>query len=142
MGADAMVDIHLQVDPSISVSEGHHIGDWVIKHLLNQFTEVNDVFVHIDAEDDEDVDGEVPSKIAPLRREVRAGLSEVWDKLLPQEHIHKMNLHYLNNKIEVEIFLAGNSEHQVFSDTDQLQAELLKASSQLPWLRHVTIWRD
>ena len=105
MGADALVDIHLQVDPSISVSEGHHIGEWVTKRLLGEFPEVNDVIVHIDAEDDELLEERATDGIAPLRREVRKSLSEVWDGILPAAHIEKMNLHYLNNGVNVEIFL-------------------------------------
>jgi len=52
-GGDALVDLHVQVDPCISVSEGHQIGDTVRRRLLKQIDEVTDVTVHIDPEDDE-----------------------------------------------------------------------------------------
>ena len=52
MGSAVILDIHLQVDPAISVSEGHHIGDWVSQQLESKFQEISDITVHIDAEDD------------------------------------------------------------------------------------------
>lgn len=35
-GGDALVDLHVQVDPRISVSEGHQIGDTVRRRLLER----------------------------------------------------------------------------------------------------------
>jgi cation diffusion facilitator family transporter len=52
MGNDVLIDIHIQVDSGISVSEGHHIGEWVTHELINKFPAISDVVFHIDAEDD------------------------------------------------------------------------------------------
>jgi len=134
MGADAHVDIHLQVDSSISVSEGHHIGEWVTKSLLDNFTEVTDVIFHIDAEDDELYDDNILSDLAPLRKEVRKALKEAWMPIFDDEKVLKMNLHYLENKIQIEIFL---NQHE-----DDLLPKLIKTTSHLPWLEKITIWYD
>ncbi|NIV33809.1 MAG: cation-efflux pump, partial [Anaerolineae bacterium] len=53
MGANALVDVHILVDPKLSVSEGHMIGDRVRRRLTQALDDVNDVTVHIDPEDDE-----------------------------------------------------------------------------------------
>jgi len=53
VGADALVDVHILVEPHISVSEGHQIGEAVRIRLLQGHEEINDVLVHIDPEDDE-----------------------------------------------------------------------------------------
>ena len=42
------VDLHLQVDSSISVEEGHTIASQVKKNILSQHPEVLDVLVHIE----------------------------------------------------------------------------------------------
>ncbi len=142
MGPSAHVDIHLQVDPSISVSEGHHIGEWVTKRLLSEFAEVNDVIVHIDAEDDEYMEEQKVGDIPPLRREIRQILAEAWSDILSVERIHKMNLHYLNECIEVEIFLKrGTGEDRVLLG-DQLEEDLRHASRHLAWLKRISIWYD
>ncbi len=48
MGNRVLLDIHLQVDPHISVSEGHEVGAWVARLLRNQFEHISDVTFHID----------------------------------------------------------------------------------------------
>jgi cation diffusion facilitator family transporter len=47
-GMEHLVDIHVEVDPTISVREGHAIGHAVKDHLLKQFVTVKDVLVHIE----------------------------------------------------------------------------------------------
>jgi len=42
------VDLHLQVDPNISVEEGHIIASKVKENILKQHSEVLDVLVHIE----------------------------------------------------------------------------------------------
>ena len=132
MGADAHVDIHLQVDSSISVSEGHQIGEWVTKSLVDNFTEVNDVIFHIDAEDDEHYDQADNVELAPLRKEVKDQLHEAWKSILAEEQILKMNLHYLENKIQIEVFLNESEE--------ELLPSLTAATQHLPWLEKITLW--
>ncbi|MBL4680103.1 MAG: cation transporter [Pseudomonadales bacterium] len=134
MGADAHVDIHLQVDSSISVSEGHHIGEWVTKSLLDNFIEVTDVIFHIDAEDDELYGENSLDDLAPLRREVREALTNAWDSILDNDKVIKMNLHYLENKIQIEIFLKQHDK--------DLLPQLIKATDHLPWLENITLWND
>lgn len=132
MGADAHVDIHLQVDSSISVSEGHHIGEWVTKSLLDNFIEVTDVIFHIDAEDDELYDENSLGELAPLRREVRKALAKAWMSILDDDKIIKMNLHYLENQIQIEIFLKQQD--------DELLPQLVNTTDHLPWLEKITLW--
>lgn len=49
-----IVDVKISVNPHITVEEGHRIGKQVKKDLLAQFTEVRDVFVHINPFDPTD----------------------------------------------------------------------------------------
>ena len=48
-----ILDVHIQVNPKISVSEGHYIAAQIKARLIKQITNVQDVMVHIDPEDDE-----------------------------------------------------------------------------------------
>ncbi len=47
-GLEYFVDIHIEVDPGISVTEGHTIGHAVKDRLVNEITAVKDVLVHIE----------------------------------------------------------------------------------------------
>ena len=141
MGPDVLVDVHLQVEPSVSVSEGHHIGEWVSRRLLKDYEEINDVVVHIDAEDDEYIEEREKSyPSAPLRREVRTALTDAWKgRLLPTD-IRKMTLHYLNNGVNVELFLDRSRLCEEDIDSQKLRIDLLQLGKDLPWLRRIDIW--
>lgn len=50
--AEVHVDLHVQVDPSVSVSEGHQIAETVERYLASVFPNVSDVIVHLEPMDD------------------------------------------------------------------------------------------
>lgn len=101
-GSDALVDVHIQVDPALSVSEGHRIGEKVREELIAQIEEVADVTVHIDPEDDETSS---PCDHLPLRDDVLPALRERWQDLPAAGSIEDVTLHYLNGEIHVELVL-------------------------------------
>jgi divalent metal cation (Fe/Co/Zn/Cd) transporter len=99
MGGNAFVDVDVLVDPGISVSEGHRIGEEVLKRLNQDIDEVTDVTVHIDPEDDE-IDA--PSGDAPLRGVMLERLHSHWRDIAGAEKIVDVALHYLGGRIRVE----------------------------------------
>jgi cation diffusion facilitator family transporter len=139
MGSDVLADIHLQVHPVISVSEGHHIGEWVSRTLLEGFTALNDVIVHIDAEDDELLETRDKNSIPPLRREIREALNLAWATELTSDDIQKMTLHYLNNKVDIELYLHQNHLTAAL-DSEALRQRLKANASHLAWVNRVTVW--
>ncbi|HSG62809.1 MAG TPA: cation diffusion facilitator family transporter, partial [Pseudomonadales bacterium] len=54
MGAKTLLEMHLQVSPYISASEGHYIGDTVVLRLLKKFPSIGHIIFHIDTEDDDE----------------------------------------------------------------------------------------
>jgi len=102
MGHNALVDVHIQVSPKLSVSEGHHISEAVEKALIEQFDEINDVTVHIDPEDDESA---ASCKDLPLRKELLLTLNNEWSKHDVLKYIDDVTLHYLDGHISVEASL-------------------------------------
>ena len=75
IGADALVDVHIQVDSHLSVSEAHYISEKVRSKLIAEIDEVIDVMVHIDPEDDEHIP-EIEE--LPLRTEMLKKLALAW----------------------------------------------------------------
>jgi len=97
MGAKILIDVHLLVNPLMSVSEGHQIGEAVRARLMDEFTA--DVLIHIDAENDE----QQPANLdLPLRSEVLTRLQQRWSGAAA---IDQITLHYLNGKLTVDIYL-------------------------------------
>jgi cation diffusion facilitator family transporter len=50
--ADVLVDLHVQVDPALSVAEGHRIAEAVERAVCDRFPEVADVLAHLEPHDD------------------------------------------------------------------------------------------
>jgi cation diffusion facilitator family transporter len=99
MGGNAFVDVDVLVDPSLTVSEGHRIGEEVLKRLNQDIDEVTDVTVHIDPEDDET---ETPSRDAPMRGEMLERLQSHWCDVAGADKIEQVALHYLGGRVRVE----------------------------------------
>lgn len=47
-GMTYFVDLHLTVDGSLSVREGHHLAHRVKDHLMQEMTELSDVLIHVE----------------------------------------------------------------------------------------------
>ena len=101
-GGDALVDVHIQVDPTLSVSEGHQIGEKVRGDLMADIEEVADVTVHVDPEDDETSSS---CDHLPLRDELLPALRQQWRDLPAAAEIEDVTLHYLDGAIQVEVML-------------------------------------
>jgi cation diffusion facilitator family transporter len=101
-GSDALVDVHILVDPALSVSEGHQIGESVRTRLMGSNDDVVDVTVHIDPEDDE-----LASTCThlPLRDEILRRLDAQWDALQPRPATDRVVLHYLDGRVNVDVFV-------------------------------------
>ena len=102
VGADALVDVHIQVEPYISVSEAHYISETVRSKLIKEIEEVVDVMVHIDPEDDEHAQ---ESEKLPLRQEMLKKLELAWAGVEEAKKIDCITMHYLQGKIEIELLL-------------------------------------
>lgn len=100
MGEDAYIDAHIVVDPRITVSEGHSIGDAVRDDLIRRFDDVMDVLVHVDPEDDQYLDDHArPLMRSDVQRLLEHYLTDV------KRSIEDFRIHYLDGKVEVEVIL-------------------------------------
>lgn len=102
MGADALLDVHIEVAPQLSVSEGHRISDEVSKQLKEGFPDIAQVLVHIDPENDEKHSS---CSHLPLREDILNDLNQHWHQIEQSKHIEEVTLHYLDGKVSVQIIL-------------------------------------
>ena len=100
MGPDALVDVHIQVEPRLSVSEGHQVSETVRQNIIDQMDEVADVLVHIDPENDE---REQPNRDLPPREVILRQLREAWSGIEGAALVTDVVLHYLHGKVHVDI---------------------------------------
>jgi cation diffusion facilitator family transporter len=107
MSSSVLVDVHIQVAPHISVSEGHHIAEQVMSQLREEYDEVSDIMVHIDPEDDETA---APSKHLPDRVSLLESINPIFERYGMSHLVENIVIHYLDGNIELEILLSEVSE--------------------------------
>ena len=103
MGKDIFIDVHIQVSPYISVSEGHYIAQHLHYLLMTKIPHVKDVTIHVDPEDDETV---APCMDLPSRTTLTAKWFNPWQEKFPC--ISHYGLHYLDGKLTIDVFLIHN----------------------------------
>lgn len=136
MGGATVLDIHIQVDPGISVSEGHQIGVWVARQLRQTFDHIHDVTFHVDPEDDSDVNPATePAPPLPLRGEILDQLQRSWHGQPAYDQAERIVLHYVGQWVDVELFLPTHSDLG-----DAAAARHLVAKGP-PWLRRLRLWQ-
>lgn len=105
MGSDVYVDVHILVTPLSSVSEGHYIARHVHQSLLSAYSQIRDVTVHVDPEDDE---SSSPSAHLPNRQQLNQDLFTPWQQAYPC--LKRITLHYLDGELNIELYCEGAHE--------------------------------
>ena len=130
MGGSSIVDVHIQVDEFLSVSEGHRISEHVRHILLESNKDIIDVAIHIDPEDDE---MEEPSNRLPMRNQVMQDLRRVWQAELEYVDMEKIVLHYLEGRVHIEVFCSRDQPHD-------LSERLIEKAAQLSYVGNVDLY--
>ena len=125
-GSDVLADVHILVDPALSVSEGHQIGEAVRRRLMETNEDVTDVTVHIDPEDDELASS---CDHLPLRNEILRRLGQQWQGIEFGIEVEKVVLHYLDGRVNVDVFLplGDLDQHKSQELSDLIRGAALKA---------------
>ncbi|HZJ91755.1 MAG TPA: cation diffusion facilitator family transporter [Thiopseudomonas sp.] len=100
MGGSYLIDVHIEVDERLSVSEGHKIAEYVRLKLIESDKDISNALVHIDPEDDS---LDLLCRGLPLRREVLADLRKAWDGEVDAADCASVTLHYLSGKVHVDL---------------------------------------
>ncbi len=118
MANNALVDAHILVSPKISVSEGHYIAETARLAVLAHH-HVLDVMVHIDPEDDmqSHANHALPNRTALLEH-LALAFGEHWS---PE---NRVVLHYLEGRVDVDLFLAPSTSQDAINVLQQHCDEL------------------
>lgn len=103
MGNHIYLDVHIKVNSTISVSEGHFISERVVQLIKSEHAHVRDITVHVDHEDDycESHDDAHSSKQQQSLKHLPE--RKVIEQELNDNHIEPahLQLHYLGNQINM-----------------------------------------
>jgi len=138
MGSQSLLEMHLQVAPHLSASEGHYIGDAAVYRLKGKYDDIGHVIFHIDTYDDEEEDQYC--KTLPMRTDVSGILWQAFEELgIPDPDISRLTLHYRSDAIEIDLMLLNTPTNQEFNFAEleqQLSAKLQENS----WFKGLHIW--
>lgn len=126
-GGQVSADVHVLVDPYVSVSEGHMISVLVEQRLKRQIAEITDVTVHIDPEDDE---ATPLGAFLPLRAEALARLASAWSAIPAACERERVVFHYLAGRIDIDVYFPISACLRSGWDPAGLRAELQGALAQ------------
>ncbi|KAA3652133.1 MAG: cation transporter [Proteobacteria bacterium] len=130
-----LCDAHVLVDPRISVSEGHAIAEAVRLRVCQSHPEVQDVLVHIDAEDDLD-SPMMPVGPLPDRDTLAGWVRDMLGDGVPEPR--RMLVHHLGGRIEVELFFSMSWLAQA-GRAEQLGGHLRQEISAHPEIRAIRV---
>ncbi|MBF0308663.1 MAG: cation transporter [Magnetococcales bacterium] len=141
LGPDIVADVHVQVDPFLSVSEGHQIAAEIRSELLEEVEALSELIVHIDVEDDLIADLERIEK-APTRHMIKVALQEQLSAH-PGLGLRDVTPHYNVTGIILDLILEAPEEmaDSTFRKNAQALAKWLQQSkfniTQIRCLRYV-----
>jgi cation diffusion facilitator family transporter len=135
-GHKISADVHVQVNPFLSVSEGHIISVSVERVAQDCVEGLSDVTVHIDPEDDDDEN--TPYEDLPERAQARRILQQALKLEQCDYEIERTQLHYLDGKILVDFFLS--LDYLQTTDAGEINNQLSSIIGQLPGFGEVKVY--
>ena len=126
MGPHLLVDLHIEVDSMMSISAAHQVAERVRLGILEKLPAVNEVLVHVDAEDDFiEVEGtEDPQEIVLMRpqSEIENDVKKALSVIPEIEGITHIYCHYLNQELTVQVNIILDVEIRI-SDAQKIASK-------------------
>lgn len=133
IGNQSALEMHLQVSPGISASEGHFLGDTAVNALKNQHDEISQAIFHIDTYNDE-VESHKLSPL-PLRNEILPSIENFLQQH-PDYQLHRLNLYYNHATLDIELWLTCDT----YSSISRPDSIALRNHLESPaWLTNIRI---
>jgi cation diffusion facilitator family transporter len=104
IGGEILIDVHIQVDGDLTVTEGHEVAERVRRNLINRYQKTQDVLVHVDGYDD----SRVESIYNISRSDVELIVTPLLSHMTGNFKKTQLRIHHLNGKNIVEIYLHGD----------------------------------
>lgn len=134
MGGLGYIDTEIRVNPRLSVSEAHYISLHLEQSVKKTFNEIADITVHIDPVADIDHDSIVK---LPPRSELLFSLYSLWESVEGSDKILNIHLHYLSNRIEIDIILPFSAASE---NENSLASSLIKSAKHLNFIGKINTY--
>lgn len=129
IGGEVLMDVHILVDPEVSVTEGHHIAEKVRRELIRAMDNVQDILVHVDTEDDRAFDSIYWANRNYLEKQV----DPIIDATKGIRGRTKLRVHYHGGQTTLEVFVIVSDR----ISSEQTGATVRKLKEHLQTIEHV-----
>lgn len=102
MAGNIMLDVHIEIPPFITASEGHYIAEKVRITLMKAFDDITDVTVHVDVENHSE---SLNYKLLKSRKELWVQYEKAWSALIPTQAFKNFVLHYVGSQLKIILLL-------------------------------------
>jgi cation diffusion facilitator family transporter len=138
-GTNILLDVHIELDHKISISEAHYISEQVSDRLIHQIDRVTDVVVHADSENDEAF---ALTKDLPDRPNILKDLNQAWHDHPLFSSIKQIQLHYLKGKIDVDMYLPLAILNHQNNNPDAIESELWEKIKSIAYINQLKLFYD
>lgn len=128
MAERIFLDVHILIEPYVSASEGHYIAETVRVGLMNKYSLIEDITVHVDTEDHPET---LPSRLPVCRRDIAA-------RLPPS--MQNFDLYYFQTHIEIRVHVLHSALKE--KSAEAWLAELEAALSPLSEIQKISLYCD
>ncbi|MFQ5450040.1 MAG: cation diffusion facilitator family transporter [Nitrospinaceae bacterium] len=137
IGGKILMDVHILVDTDLTVTEGHAVAERVRRKLINAFGSLQDVLVHVDAEEDD--------QIEPLYLSTRGDLNRMVDPVLEAANgkMKKtgMRIHHLKGRTSIDLYIRME-ETRTLGEAESLVKDLKARLKSIPEIDDARIYLD
>jgi len=123
------MDVHILVDPELTVTEGHQVAEVVRRNIIKAFGNIQDVLVHVDGEHD----AEIENLYHVTRAEITEIVKPIIESLDGVGSDPEIRTHHINGKITVDIFLQLTGNQKM----EEVQLLIREVKSQLEATSHI-----
>ena len=110
MGPHLLVDLHLEVDCMMTVSAAHQVAERVRWHILETMPSVNEVMIHVDAEQDNEEEEII---LMRPQTEIEMDIQQALKAIPEITGISHIYCHFLKQKLSVQVDILVDPEMKV-----------------------------
>ena len=137
IGGEFLIDVHILVDPEMTVTEGHRVAETARRNLIKAIRNIQDVLVHVDGEHDAEVEGIYPVTRKELLEIARPLIAELAGNISQPQ----IRVHHIKGKNMVDVFIKIGS-NQNMEDSRALVANIKSKLETTPQIDQARVFLD
>ena len=137
IGGEFLIDVHILVDPEMTVTEGHRVAEIARRNLIKAIPNIQDVLIHVDGEPDAEVEAIYPITRKELIEIAQPLILELAGNISQPE----IRVHHIKGKNLVDVFIKIDS-NQTMEDSRALVINIKSKLETAPQIDQARIFLD